>query len=254
MCEIGKDLPLQEWNGSRFCDRHRMRRLTSETRIVASDVKEAGVANHHRMVWRIFGMALLCGIAIGLFIWGVLGEIFYVDGLFNSMIAFALGPVLLPGVFVGGFLLPIWLVLRDLRRCGIDTRGIRRGVIVLMIGSGLASWFGLGLTRLVPDPLSMFARGVTRYVKHRADIVAAQDWLSTLDPNDCQGQRLGREVPFGADVRNPAKCVPVPPSLAGLAHHSIALSKDNDGRPGGVWPAACGWSRSGSAAVRLRLG
>ena len=198
---------------------------------MTSDVKEAGVAHSRRMVWRIFGMALSCGIAIGLFIWGVLAMIFYVDGLFNSQIALALGPVLLPAVFVGGFLLPIWLVLKVPRHCGLDTRAMRRGVIVLMIGSGLASWFGLGLTRLVPDPLSTFARGVARYVEHRADIVAAQDWLSMLDPNDCEDQRLGREVASGADIRNPRKYVPVPPALGGLARYSIALSKDNDGRP-----------------------
>lgn len=198
---------------------------------MTDDMKEAGVVNSRRMLWRVFGLALLCGIVIPWFVFGILGVIFYVGGLFNSRVVFGASPVLLVSVFAVGILLPRRLILRILRHCGLDTRRMRRGVSVAMIVSAVAAFCGLASMGLMVNPLSLFARGLSRYAEHRADIGAVQDWLTTVDPNDCQDHRLGDKIASAVDPGCPPWCIPVPPSLANLTGYSIILSKDDRSRP-----------------------
>ena len=190
-----------------------------ESVIVTSDREDAGVEVSRRMLLWVFGIPLLCGIPIAWFVWGVLGVIFYVDGLFNSAFVFGIGPVLLPAVFVVGILLSRRLVLRLLLRFGYDTRWIRRVVLAILIVSVIAATVGLARVGLLPAPFSLFARGLARYVDRRADIPAVQDWLGTLDPDDCQDQRLGEKIAPSRTLPDPPKYVPVPVALAGMKGH-----------------------------------
>lgn len=202
-----------------------------ESVVVTSDREDAGVEMSRRMLLWVFGITLLCGIPIAWFVWEVLGVIFYVAGLFNSALVFMAGPLLFPAVFVVGILLSRQLVLRLLHRFGYDTRWIRHGVLAILIVSVVATPGGLALAGLGSDPWGMFAKGIGRYVERRADISAIQDWLGTLDPEDCQEQSLAAESIAESASSRWSKSVPVPPSLAWLDCRGSRLFRDEAGRP-----------------------
>jgi len=189
------------------------------------------VVKPHKGYKCVLAITAVIPVLVCWFVWGLLSIIFYVDGLFNSKVAFGIGPILIPSVLVVGLLLSMRLVSCILRRCGLSTRRIRRGVLAMMFVFGLAALFGLNYMGLSLDPLSMFARGISRHVERRADIAEVQSWLSTVDPNDCEDQRLGDKIAPDRNSPHPPKYVPVPPALADLNGYGAILSKDDAGRP-----------------------
>jgi len=211
-----------------------MRKQPLEVPIVADERERVDIASSRRTLCRVFAIAALCGVAVfGVFL-GLFDGIFYLVGLFNSSLAYGLGPFLLPVILAGGVYLPIRLVGGVLRRSGCSGKRTRYVVFATMAVSAVLSWLGLGLTGLGSRFGSPFLSGLARYVERRADIPAVQDWLGTLDPRDCEGQRLGDKIAPSQTFPDPPKYVPVPPALAGFAGlrgHGIILSKDDEGRP-----------------------
>lgn len=203
---------------------------TLESVVVTSDREEAGVESSRRTLWRVFGVAMLCGILIAWFVWGPFSIVLYVSGLFNSRLAFILLPFLLLSIPAGVVLLPILLIYTILRRSKLSTREKVWHVGGIVVVAAFVASSILESTQPPPGAFSVFVRGLARYVDRRVDIAAAQDWLGTLDPNDCRHTRLEATAVGGVKISNSPTCIPAPPSLARLRHYPNQFSLDERGR------------------------
>ena len=165
------------------------------------------VVKPHKGYKCVLAITAVIPVLVCWFVWGLLSIIFYVDGLFNSKVAFGIGPILIPSVLVVGLLLSMRLVSCILRRCGLSTRRIRRGVLAMMFVFGLAALFGLNYMGLSLDPLSMFARGISRHVERRADIaevrVGRARWTRTTARTSDWGTR---SLPIETLLTRPSTC------------------------------------------------
>jgi hypothetical protein len=151
---------------------------------VNEETQDSTLAARRARPWRIAAVVLFLAFVASWFVWGPLGLIFYVGGLFNSLWPFMLSPLLFLLIPLGVIFLPV-LAIRSV----ISWRRLPRGEKVfsssLMVAlAALEASFGLGFTGITPSPFDMFLRGFTRYVASRADVTAIQAWLSTLDPNE----------------------------------------------------------------------
>ncbi|OHB65001.1 MAG: hypothetical protein A2Y77_07095 [Planctomycetes bacterium RBG_13_62_9] len=157
------------------------------------------------------------------FVWGPLGIVSYVGGLFNSMLTFMvllLVALPTPAAVIG---LPV-LVVYTACTWRRQTRSGRRSLILWMVATaGLACPFCLGLAGLSPSPFDMFVRGFVRYVERRADIGAIQGWVSTLDPNELADE-YGTVEKLLADSDQP-------PAVKRLSANSVMAMLDDRGHP-----------------------
>lgn len=162
---------------------------------------------------------------------GPLGIIFYIGGLFNSVLVFvAMGLLGLP-ILTAMAAFPVLVLYAAFTWWRRTHHGRRRLLLWIMLTGSFAIPFVSAGTGWTPSPMGMFVQGLPRYLERRVDIGAVQMWLSTLDPNDCQNQRLGEKIALTSNFPDPPKYVPVPPALAGLSNQGILLSKDAESRP-----------------------
>ena len=186
----------------------------------------------------IVGGILLAVILGCVFVGGPTGIIFYLGGLFNSMVIQLIGlllfasPVILfveyPGVTAFCLVTLLALIVYSWRRLG---PGWRWTLVLLLVlwAAGAASPF----LRLGPSGAMMRVWGFYRYARIKTDVPAIQAWLDTLDPNDCRDQSLEERIAPTARLNDPPKFIPWPSCLLGLRSEHVysRLLKDNDGRP-----------------------
>ncbi len=186
-----------------------------------------------RGLCRFLTIIMVAAVMVSWFVWGSFGLLFYTGGLFNSSLAFVLFVLLssmAPLLVICALVLVVCMAFRWSR---LDVWRKGRYVFAAIV---LLAWpvsYGLESRGVIPTPVpfDLFARGLARYVDHRADIGAVQSWLGTLDPNDCEGQPLDARVSSSADIYPVPKSVPTPPSLARLVRHNNRLTRDDRGRP-----------------------
>jgi len=183
---------------------------------------------------RVLTMAVVVAVMVSWFVWGPFGLLFYMGGLLNSVQALVLSIVLssmVSVIVICALVLTAHTVLRWSRLDAWRKECRIFAAIVLLawpISYGLES-AGIVVT---PVPFDLFVRGLTRYIDRRADIGAIQNWLGTLDPNDCEDRRVEvGAAPKGSIPDSPAS-VPAPPSLARLGwRYNKMLTRDDKGRP-----------------------
>ncbi|MCX5643490.1 MAG: hypothetical protein NTZ17_02220 [Phycisphaerae bacterium] len=173
----------------------------------------------------MLAVVLLAILAALWLIWGPVGPVLYLAGLFNSLWAciFALLAVLLLALsaVVSVPVLPVLLgyTLITWRRQSPRAR------LSLLLGTaavgGLVVPFVISFTGLTPRPLDMFARGVARYVKTHADIEGIQAWLGTFDPNEFRSRDMILEREF-ANAEQPA-------AMAALKANWATVRSDDKG-------------------------
>ncbi len=136
------------------------------------------------MPWRIARMVLFAALLVSWLVWGPLGIVAYIGGLFNSLGAFivmlilgVLIPVAAACLLVLGVFTALWW-----RR--LTNREKRLRLILIAISAGFVTSFVLGLIGAAPSPFDMYVKGFARYAKSQADVEAIQNWLATLDPNE----------------------------------------------------------------------
>lgn len=199
---------------------------------MTEEMDNTAILRPRRALGYILGMTLLSVLVASWFIWGPFGVIFYVAGQLGSM-----------GIFVYLLCCLIWLVAAVViclpvlvvstvwrwRRLTYSTKWSRL-VLMAVVFAFMAS-VGLGFLRRGPSPFDMFMRGFGGYVERRTQIEAIQNWLSMLDPNDCEGQPLDVRVARSAPAVHPAKSVRTPPSIACLKAADTRLRRDDMDRP-----------------------
>jgi hypothetical protein len=191
---------------------------------VADDREHGAIASSRGTLWRVLQTMLLCVLAIPWFLWGPFGVIFYVDGLFNSLLVFMLSPVLFLLLPLGAVVcLPILVMRTVLRGSGLEAHRRRSfGIAAIMVFAFVCS-YGLSFAGLSPAPFDMFARGFSTYVERRTDVEAIQSWLGTLDPNDYFLSGNGRAEKSFVESEQPL-------CIARLAPKLTRVQPDDDGR------------------------
>jgi hypothetical protein len=119
------------------------------------------------------------------FVWGPFGLVFYVNGLFNSIAAFLLIPVLFVLIPAAGICLFVLVMRMALHWCEFSDGEKRRRIIWAAVPFAFVLSSGMWFAGLQPAPGEMFVRGFAGYAERRADVPAIQDWRHTLDPNFC---------------------------------------------------------------------
>ena len=166
---------------------------------------------------------LLSALVVSWFVWGPFGGIFYVGGLFNLKILFMLVPFLFLLILAAAICTPVLMIRMIARWSRLNAQGKRWHVGATIVASAFAGSFALGFTGCMPSPMDMFARGFVRYVDGRADIVAIQNWLDTLDPSDYQ-------EPGAVLIERVLPDSEQPPSIAHLRPKMVKLMLDDSER------------------------
>lgn len=173
-----------------------------------------------RMGRRVAGVVLFAAVVVSWFVWGPVGIIAYVGGLFNSVDAFIVMFMLGALIAVAAVYLPALTVFTALRWRRLTGRERRLRLFVVAVCAALVASFALVFTGATPAPFDMFLRGFARYAKVRADIPAIQSWLGTLDPGEySDGRGYMTEKQFVGSEQ--------PPCVARL-HPKLAKVEPND--------------------------
>ncbi len=173
---------------------------------------------------RVVGVVLLASVLASWSVWGLCGLSFYLLGMFNvSPLAYlpCFLPILIPVIAI---YLPVLIVRAVSRRLGLTDRKWRRRMLSVIACRVFAASFLLAFVSSVA-PANIWARGLGRYVKARADITGIQSWLDTLDPNDCP--KYAPDVP----TAHRPKDIPTPPSVGGLRRYGGQVWRDEAGCP-----------------------
>jgi hypothetical protein len=174
------------------------------------------------------GIGLFAVVGASWYFWALVDLAFYADGLFN--LGCVSVPFLLLPIPVAVVYLSMLIAGRVARRSGWDGRKWRRrgltAIALLAFVVSLVPAYACGV-----GPGDMWARGLARYVRAQGDVEGIQNWLSTLDPNDCRDQPLEVKIAPGVKISNPPKYIPIPPSVGGLARYNNRLLRDDTGRP-----------------------
>ncbi len=184
--------------------------------MIVNDDRRERITRSFRTLGRVLAATAFMAFVASWFAWGPFAAIFYASGRLNSELLFVLSPFLLLLIPMAAICLPI-LTIRTIRRwSALDVRG--------------RWWSVLAVIVCLAFPGS-FARGLGRCVERRTNVQAMQNWLATLDPNDCEDQPLELRIAPGGDIRDVPTYVPAPPSVASLGDYHNQLSLDRDGRP-----------------------
>jgi hypothetical protein len=139
-------------------------------------------------------------------------------------------PFLVLLIPVAAIYVPVLIVRTVSRWSGLDDRKWRRRMLMVIAVLAFVASFVLACS-CGGAPTDIWARGIASHVRTRADVEGIQNWLSTLDPNDCQDQPLEVKIAPGAQISNPPKYIPIPPSVGRLGRYSNRLLRDDAGRP-----------------------
>ena len=175
----------------------------------------------HKGLRQVIVVVLLAILAALWLIWGPLGPVLYVGGLFNSMgVWFFASSVLLLLILPAMVLLPVLAVYTPLtwRR---QTTCAKRSLVLWMVATGgLVVPTVVGFTGLTASPFDLYVRGFARYVKVHADIVAIQNWLDTLNRNEYTG-------PYGSMAEKCFAVAEQPPCIASLNPKRVTVRLDD---------------------------
>ena len=135
-----------------------------------------------KMAGRILGMVLFAAVAAAWLIWGPVGPICYVGGLFNSMFVWVL-MLYLSLLMLPAIVLFLVLVVYAPVTWHRQSSRAKQSLILSMLGvGGLVGPTVVGFTGLTASPFDLYVRGFAKYAEHRADLGAIQAWLSKQDP------------------------------------------------------------------------
>ena len=146
------------------------------------------------MPWRMLSMALLYMLTAVWFVWGPLGIIFYVGGLFNSMLVFVV-------MFLSAFLIltaiaafPVLIVYAAVTWRWRTRHGRRALILWITLTGGFVVPLIFGFAGLTSSPKDMFIRGFSGYVQRCVDVPAVQEWLATLKPSPLQPGQIHPDI------------------------------------------------------------
>jgi hypothetical protein len=186
-----------------------------------------------KMLCRVLTIIVVTAVMVSWFVWGPFGLLFYTGGLLNATQAFVLSIVLssmVSVIVICALVLAAHTVFRWSRLDAWRKGGRVFAEIVLLawpVSYGLES----GEIVATPPPFDLFVCGLTRYIDRRVDIGAIQNWLGTVDPNDCEDRRLEVGATPKGSISDSSDSVPAPPSLARLGWYNMTLRRDDKGRP-----------------------
>lgn len=177
--------------------------------------------------WRIVGVVLFSALVASWFVWGPLGLICYVGGLFNSDLVFLLTLPFVLLIPLGVIFLPVLAIGTVIRWRRLSNWGKVLSSLFTIALLANATSLGLGFAGVVSSPFDMFVRGFTRYAENRTDVAAIRTWLGTLDPNEYTVEEVGSGgMPLPATM--------YPPAIAHLnprRHHvGVLVGQDDAGK------------------------
>jgi hypothetical protein len=179
----------------------------------------------HKGLRQVIVVVLLAILAALWLIWGPLGPVLYLAGLSNSLwvcvLAFLAVFLLVIPAVVSVPVLPVLLVYTLITWRRQSLRARRSLLLGTAAIGGLIVPIIVSFAGLTPRMLDMFARGVARYVKTRADIEGIQSWLSTFDPNEFRREYTVVEKDFANEEQ--------PAAMAGLKVNRATVRSDDDG-------------------------
>ena len=156
-------------------------------------------------------------------IWGPLGPICYVGGLFNSMVLWVL-MLYLSLLMLPAIVLFLVLVVYAPVTWHRQSSPAKRSLILWILGiGGLVGPTVVGFMGLTTSPFDLYVRGFAKYVEHRADLGAIRAWLNKQDPKmliDKYGVMMQK------DLTGPEQ----PPAIADLHPKRAAIWLDNEER------------------------
>lgn len=167
------------------------------------------------------GTVVFAAFVVSCLVWGPLGIVAYVGGLFNSpsILGLTVPLFLLILVAAGGLLILCLDAVLPWRK---GSRRFRLPSVTILCGA-LVAPFGLTLVGVVPSPFEMFVRGFARYAGKRVDVTAIQNWRSTLDPKQYMDEQ-------GGVVERPLAPSEQPPDIARLHPKTARFASDENGR------------------------
>jgi hypothetical protein len=189
---------------------------------VNEDMRDNTLAPRHIGPWRIVGGILPAAFVASWFVWGPLGLIYYVGGLFNSLSVFLLTLPFILLIPLGVIFLPVLAGYTVTRWRRLSARGKVFSSFLTVALLANATSLGLGFAGMAPSPFDMFVRGFTRYAEVRADIPAIRNWIAALDPKEYRDEGGIMERPFGESEQ--------PPCIARLHPRTVRFKADPDGR------------------------
>jgi len=176
-----------------------------------------------KMAGRILEVVLFAAVVALWLIWGPLGPICYVGGLFNSMfvrvLMLYLSLLMLPAIV----LFSVLVVYAPVTWHRQSPHAKRSLILWILAVGGLVGPTVVGFTGLTASSFDLYVRGFAKYVEHRADLGAIQAWLSKQDPKiliDKNG------VVMQKDLTGPEQ----PPAIADLHPKRAAILSDDKGR------------------------
>lgn len=192
-----------------------------------SEAKSEKRVRPRATICRIGGLILLVALVVSWFVWGPLGIVFYVGGLFNSTWTFMLARPLF-GLLILAAICPIALAIdMALHRRTLSSRQKVHRLLLGIVAVAFVISVALGFGGLAPSPFDMHVKGFARYARNRVDVAAIQGWLETLDSSEYIGEHGD---PGGIPIL-PAEH---PPAIAKLRPngfpHGVRVLPDNAGR------------------------
>lgn len=192
------------------------------------DMRDNTLAVRRVGPWRIVGGVLLAAFVASWFVWGPLGLICYVGGLFNADLVFLLTLPFVLLIPLGLIFLPVLAGYTVTRWRRLSDRGKVLSFLFTVALLANATSLGLEFAGVGSSPFDMFVRGFARYAKSRADVPAIQSWLGTLDPNEY----IDTNADYGGGMPLPATMYP--PAIAHLnprRHHvGVQVARDDQGK------------------------
>jgi len=129
-------------------------------------------------------MSSLMALVVSWLVWGPLGIISYMGGLFNCMGVFMLLFLMMLPALVFAAAFPVLFVSAAVTWQRRTLAGRAWITFWVVLTGGFVMPYILGIVGLTPSPFDMYVRGLARYAGLRVDVGAIQGWLGTLDPND----------------------------------------------------------------------
>lgn len=185
----------------------------------------------HKSYWWHWDIALVAVPLWFLVFLDPFGIINYMCGLINV-------PIHLFALFCSLLLLPaglVCLIWFFVRMCVIWPRRIRPWSRLLLIWTvvigGGAFYIGPFFIHILPRPFERYAQGFRRYVQTTTDIEAVQNWLGTLDPNNCENLWLDMNISPDVKKEYSSRIIPAPNVVVRLRPKISRLELDDLGRP-----------------------